>query len=1774
MAKTEDLLKRIKELEQENYRLKEKRACIDFEAVFSNSTLENSQKFRFDFQIDFNGEIVSSKRMTVYQVEEVERFHSMKMNDLLTIESKQIFTKAFAEIKESTLLVNNIVLELNDAEYVGHFFAELTFNQEIENTVSLKLLPVSSIHSTFNELSKIYSILDTAQTLTNFGFWRYERNSNTIYLSDYLLKILDLPEKSNVIKNARGWTSRIHPDDVADLLDGFEKFNKSGHSLDRVVRFYLQDQSMKFIELKANQQIDNSGHIILSGSAVDITERHVKHSKLVQSDQLMRNVAQRSTDTLIIFEIERDINHRIVDYKYHLVNSVFENQFGFDQEAVKMNCLSKIQPEVFNKISSILSITYESKEAFQDRFYFPDLDRYYDILMFTPQENYVTTIWRDVTIIVDSENNLKNEAEKYRNLYESYNEAVVLFEIESGEIIEANPAATELLKVDSYELKNKNIGDFIRDKDFIKNPKMNGKAISGLCYNALEQSFNAEFHFSNLDTNNHLIAVVNIRNNEDKDDKNDRLIYRNNILRKIYDNFSDPIVLVENGKIVIASDLAVKLFKLDYRQIEGAFIRDLLVTKITKSNAEEDLKNLINNHLEASETYAWNYLNADNELKIYTLFVTEIDRQMNQKFFIIKDKTDEYQSIQELEFENKLTNQIIEESGLAVWEWFIDTNEIIFVRGWKKLIGYSQEELPTKLEDFEKFMHPSEVNKTYNALTDFLTGKISKFEISFRLKCKNGTYKWLTTKGVAEFGNAKSPSKFIGITSDYTKIKLRENELLKLNADLRTTMDIVKVGYWEIDLISMLFTGSNEAFELLDIPFNTQTTLKHIEKTIYPADQEYFMSQFGNHLQNSLQQTTFRILNSDKEIRYISSVITSVDEIEGSLAKYKGIFQDVTFIAQNILQNKAIESTDEIGSIDLPLAVFTPNKFLMVTDRFAKLVGYAKNELIDNFIDIHQLVKKEQIDAFDNFLSSIENYRNQASSITIELTTKYGKVRNVIVQGSKFQWESQSAYLVVFKDQTKEAFEVDIMRKELNVYKNVSHNATSGFLLLNADAQIIYHNKKIDSIFEYKQDELNGRNFLSLFDENERARLVDEISNISEIKRDAQIELTTKSKSGKELWMQLDIVYTDLEEGNIYIFIHDVNYYKISFNQEKRHTEILTAMVESSTNGVALFNRDLELVVSNEAFAALFESDFDRLNKYITGLGKKHNEVAELLNDLKQGKITETQFLHTANSKESLTIRLNVIISNNETFLMMVAFDQSETENEIDYLKSEISRFKSIFENSPFGNTLVNKDRIIIDFNPAFVQLIGVQDADLENTKLDQFVDSNDLIELRTKFNQLFAGVVNEVELNVALRNIDRQLVYTTILMAPIVDDSGEIELVLVTIVDITEKLKEEQFKLNRERLNTINQIGNRIAHRFNNYLMTIYGNSYVLFHNAVSEEDQLRAQKIIGSVGKVTALTRNLLGFSENYRHIQVEFEVNELVSKIIDVATARSQNQINFETKFESPVRLLKGDPDMIHTAILNIIQNSVDALKDRSNGIIQVDTGIVFFEKDQRLNYGEILSEGEYFRIRISDNAGKIEVNDYEELFDPFYTTKDAIMNAGLGLTAAKSIIQRHNGGIKVAVTPRIETSFFVYLPVMVSNSDHESYKPSEIFVNKGTVNIMVIDDEELVRNVTSELLVKLGYNVYSFATGAEAVKFYSENYNKIQLVLLDLYLPDISGVEVLEKFNSIHKEANVILLSGFIPNEEIQELINTRKCSFIQKPISIDKLAYAISTNLKK
>ena len=390
-------------------------------------------------------------------------------------------------------------------------------------------------------------------------------------------------------------------------------------------------------------------------------------------------------------------------------------------------------------------------------------------------------------------------------------------------------------------------------------------------------------------------------------------------------------------------------------------------------------------------------------------------------------------------------------------------------------------------------------------------------------------------------------------------------------------------------------------------------------------------------------------------------------------------------------------------------------------------------------------------------------------------------------------------------------------------------------------------------------------------------------------------------------------------------------------------------------------------------------------------------------------------------------------------------------------------------------------------------------------------------------------------------------------------DHRGKPTGMLVVLRDISARKRLESKLQHADRMEAIGTLAGGIAHDFNNLLMGIQGNaSLCLLDLDPTGSTYEKLKNIETYVRSGSDLTKQLLGFARGGKYETRPTDLNELV-KEENRMFGRAKKEITILENYAENLWTVDVDQGQIKQVLLNLYVNAWQAMPD--GGSIYVSTRNL--RRDKGFNRSIEANPGKYVVLTVRDNGIGMDTKTRQKIFNPFFTTKEMGRGTGLGLASVYGIIKNHGGIIDVYSRQGEGTTFTIYLPVSDKQSKQDLQPGQQIVKGHGTV--LLVDDEEMIVEVAGEMLKAIGYKVVSAARGSQALKIYKEKGTEIDVVLLDMIMPTMSGGELFDRLKAIDGNVRVILSSGYSLDGEASEIISRGCNGFIQKPFNIKELS---------
>ncbi len=386
---------------------------------------------------------------------------------------------------------------------------------------------------------------------------------------------------------------------------------------------------------------------------------------------------------------------------------------------------------------------------------------------------------------------------------------------------------------------------------------------------------------------------------------------------------------------------------------------------------------------------------------------------------------------------------------------------------------------------------------------------------------------------------------------------------------------------------------------------------------------------------------------------------------------------------------------------------------------------------------------------------------------------------------------------------------------------------------------------------------------------------------------------------------------------------------------------------------------------------------------------------------------------------------------------------------------------------------------------------------------------------------------------------------------------NGSVDHYEVIAEDITERRSLEEQLRQSQKMEAVGLLAGGISHDFNNLLCVILGNAELLFDTKQSEKQQHHAEQIKKASCRAAQLTRQLLAFSRKQVLYPTVFNLNTVVADVGKLLQRLIGEDIQIVTESQAGLGSVRADRGQVEQILMNLATNARDAMP--SGGLLSIRTENAELGAEDVARYPDV-KPGDYVHMAVRDTGTGMTEEVRSRVFEPFFTTKEKGRGTGLGLATVYGIVQQSGGYIWVSSTPGAGTTFNVYLPKV-------DEKPITAALNldvrpeypRGTETILLLEDDDSLRQVTYEFLTASGYNVIQAGRGNLALDLAAQYEGRIPLVVSDVVMPEMSGPLAVSQLRLSHPEMQALYVSGYAETPIVQELI-AEGALLLQKPLS--------------
>ena len=534
---------------------------------------------------------------------------------------------------------------------------------------------------------------------------------------------------------------------------------------------------------------------------------------------------------------------------------------------------------------------------------------------------------------------------------------------------------------------------------------------------------------------------------------------------------------------------------------------------------------------------------------------------------------------------------------------------------------------------------------------------------------------------------------------------------------------------------------------------------------------------------------------------------------------------------------------------------------------------------------------------------------------------------------------------------------------------------------------------------------------------------------------------------------------------------------------------------------------------------------------------------------------------------------------------------------------AEDDDLEDLFENAPCGYLSLGADARIQRCNRTFGRWLDIDPQSLIGKRFPDLLTIAGKIYFETHFAPLLQmqGFFDEVALDIATRAEPIPVLVNAVQRGPVGDARAFIRVTVFKATDrrryerqllearrqadsagaelarliqeleqrvtdeVTSRMQAEEALRQAQKMEAIGQLTGGIAHDFNNMLAGVIG-ALNLIQRRLRRGD-LDVDKFIegalDSAYRAAGLTQRLLQFSRQSPLEPVTLDVNKLTSGMSDLLSRTLGETIHVETVLAAGLWNAKADPSQLENVILNLAVNARDAMPDGGNLTIETSNAYV----DDRYARDNQMTEGQYVLIAVTDTGQGMTADVLAKVFDPFFTTKPLGKGTGLGMSQVYGFAKQSGGHVKIYSEVGHGTTVKLYLPRQIGAATIVERPKAELAPRGGTETILVVEDDERVRNFAVEALHELGYTVLEAMDGRSALELMQAN-SEIALLFTDVVMPGMTGRELANKAVQLHRSLKLLFSTGYTRNAIVHNGVVDAGTNFLQKPYSLNDLARRI------
>ncbi len=1017
-----------------------------------------------------------------------------------------------------------------------------------------------------------------------------------------------------------------------------------------------------------------------------------------------------------------------------------------------------------------------------------------------------------------------------------------------------------------------------------------------------------------------------------------------------------------------------------------------------------------------------------------------------------------------------------------------------------------------------------------------------------------------------------------------------EDRINEIKTNLRRIEHTLRLGFWKYNIQRQTVFCSAGMMKFLGMePFEQCWNFAEFQQMIHPVDRDSWTREIYNAIhEKRFHELEFRIQGLDGTVRHLREEGELQTDSYGHPVCFFFIVHSLdtpppTINNTNILEpnleraNHLLSSSRENSA----LAIMEWDKKFRLkqwSKSAEELFGWEEKEVVNRPWDELELFHEKDHALIQHMADGFCHGEKQHEVMSLPTKTKAGSYLQCEWYFSVFHWENgESTILSQVQDITeRKKAEIDVHFNEER-YRTLFEQSSLGIFESTPEGKILRANQACAQLFGYDSPMEAIRSIQdiakSLYVNPEiRAEIIQEVL---ETKKMIEREVLLLKKDGTPFNALLRVqAIQDEAKPFPYLlgFVEDISERKKAEYALIESEERFRTIFERSSLGIYETSPEGRFYRANEAFARMFgyDSPQDVLDSVydIPSQVYRYPEdrafiVQQVLN--MQGVLeTELDFKRKDGSTFTGSIRMQAVhdARGGHTYLFGFVEDVTERKRAEEELRNSKQLLQSVLDSTPALIFIKDQQGRFVLVNQLFVEFANRPRHQIVGHTDDEVFPQFDMTEIRENDQKVFqSNSLMVFEETVESEDTEKIFLSTKV---PLENVGFQERVLLGVSTDITERKRSEEERIKLEsqlqqsqKMEAVGRLAGGVAHNINNLLTGIIGNLN-LADSEASNKSKRYIQEALKAAEKSSTLVQQLLAFSRKSFISPKPLDLNVILDEVYLLVRPSVERWIDIDIDKETSLPLVYADHAQMTTVFMNLCINARDAIDellkstllqyrdDDSRFSIQMKSERCKVSSEACENHTEAYA-GDFVRVSVSDNGIGMKEETVKHIFEPFFTTKDVGKGTGLGLASSFGIIKQHEGWIDIQTQFGKGTTFMIYLPV-TSETRQESDFSQQSEMEPGNETLLFVDDERMIRNLAKTILERKGYEVFIAKDGEEGWKIFLQQKDAIDLVVLDLSMPKLSGLEVSKKIKEMDPTVKILFSSGYqevdVLGEEIE------------------------------